>query len=57
MRITTKENERLMLYQQNLPLIVLLQAQIRGFLVRKDMNDRLHYFNEHTKEATIIQVD
>jgi hypothetical protein len=56
MNNATGKIERLILYQQNLDLIVLLQARIKGYLVRKSMNDRLHYLNQHTEEIIRIQV-
>ena len=56
MNNATGKIERLILYQQNLDLIVLLQARIKGYLVRKSMNDRLNYLNHHTEEIIRIQV-
>jgi hypothetical protein len=56
MNNATGKVERLILYQQNLDLIVLLQARIKGYLVRKSMNDRLNYLNQHTEEIIRIQV-
>ena len=56
MNHATEKIERLILYQENLDLVILLQARIKGYLLRKSMNERLSYLNQHTKEAIRIQV-
>jgi hypothetical protein len=53
---TTEENERFILYQQNEQLIVTVQAQIRGYLSRKSIRERLTFFESHVEETIKIQV-
>lgn len=53
----TAEHNREMLFKANEEFIVLVQAHIRGYLVRKAFRDRITYLSQQTPTVTKLQVD
>lgn len=52
----TSDYDRQLLYQMMTPHIIILQAFIRGFLLRRAYKMRLEYLNRQTDSALTIQV-
>lgn len=53
---TTEKYEQKLLYKSKEPLIIKIQALIRGYLVRESLNQRYQHFLRNEKKIIKIQV-
>jgi hypothetical protein len=54
--VTTQKYETAQLYKSKESLIVLVQALVRGFLVRRTLRERFAYFKSRVDQIVKIQV-